>query len=212
MQVADLAAGLNRMLATARRFAQRYGLALKIAAIVLLAAAGLAALHGLLAEVRPHQVIVAFRALGAGQIAASVLLTAASYFMLTLYDVLALRIIGRPLPYRTAALASLASYTLSHNFGFALLTGGSARYRVYRSAGLDAGEIVRVIATASITFWMGVVAMAAVALVAHPMALDLGIFTLSPFAQRCAGATIIAAGLVVARRLRSPVGVNFDGR
>ncbi|OHT20341.1 bifunctional lysylphosphatidylglycerol flippase/synthetase MprF [Edaphosphingomonas haloaromaticamans] len=190
------------MLATARRFAQRYGLALKIAAIVLLAAAGLAALHGLLAEVRPHQVIVAFRALGAGQIAASVLLTAASYFMLTLYDVLALRIIGRPLPYRTAALASLASYTLSHNFGFALLTGGSARYRVYRSAGLDAGEIVRVIATASITFWMGVVAMAAVALVAHPMALDLGIFTLSPFAQRCAGATIIAAGLVLIWKLR----------
>ncbi|WP_163454653.1 YbhN family protein, partial [Escherichia coli] len=73
----------------------------------------------------------AFRAISLWQVAGALALAIASYVMLTLYDVLALRIIGRPLPYRTAALASFTSYTLSHNLGFALLTGGSARYRVY---------------------------------------------------------------------------------
>lgn len=115
-----------------------------------------------------------------------------SYFLLTLYDVLALRIIGKPLPYRTAAFASLTSYTLSHNLGFALLTGGSARYRTYSAAGLDAGDILRVIMIAGITFWSGVAAMAGVALMLHPAPLEFGAVTIDPQLQRFAGGAVLA--------------------
>ena len=126
-----------------------YKTALQVGAVVAVAALAFAALHGLLHEVHWRDVRHAFRAISLWQIAGALALTIGSYVMLTLYDVLALRIIGRPLPYRTAALASFTSYTLSHNLGFALLTGGSARYRVYSAAGLDTADIVKVVATAS---------------------------------------------------------------
>jgi phosphatidylglycerol lysyltransferase len=166
--------------------------------IAVLAVAGVAvlalvALRALVAEVHLRQIHRALDALTAGQIAAALGFTGLSYFLLTLYDVLALRIIGRPLPYRTAALASLTSYTLSHNLGFALLTGGSARYRVYSAAGLDPPDILRVIAVASATFWSGVVIMAATTLLVHPAALRIAGLSIAADIQRAIGAAVIVA-------------------
>lgn len=171
--------------------------ALQVGAVVVIAALAFAALHGLLHEVRWRDVRHAFHAIGGWQIAAALAMTAASYLMLTLYDVLALRIIGRPLPYRTAALASFTSYTLSHNLGFALLTGGSARYRVYSAAGLDTPDIVKVVATASMTFWSGVVVMAGIALSFHLGPLTLGDVTISTTVQHLVGAAILGATFFV---------------
>lgn len=148
--------GLSRWIAAHRR-------GLSILAALLVAALGLTALFKLLHTVRPHEIRHAFDALSAGQIGAALLLTAASYLMLTLYDRFALHVIERRLPWRTYALASFTSYTLSHNLGLALLTGGSARYRIYRSAGLDAGEVGSVIALASLSFWNGVILLAGLA-------------------------------------------------
>jgi len=178
--------------------------ALQVGAVIGIVALAFAALRGLLHEVRWHDVRIAFHAIGAWQIAAALALTAGSYAMLTLYDVLALRIIGRPLPYRTAALASFTSYTLSHNLGFALLTGGSARYRVYHAAGLDTADVVKVIATASITFWSGVVVMAGAALALHGGGLELAGMTISAGVQRGIGIAILAATLGVLALLRGP--------
>jgi len=136
---------------------------LSILAALVVAAIGLSALFGLLHSVRPRAIRHAFDALSAAQVAGALVLTAASYLFLTLYDSFALRVLGRELPWRTAALASFTSYTLSHNLGLALLTGGSARYRVYRAAGLGGGEIGSVIALASLAFWNGVILLAGVA-------------------------------------------------
>lgn len=183
---------------TLLRAAQQHPLAIKGAVSILLAFLGFLALHRLLQDVRPGDVAAAFHALSPLQIGAAILFTATSYFMLTLYDVMALRVIGKPLPYRTAALASFTSYTLSHNFGLALLTGGSARYRLYSAAGLDAGDVVRIIAAAGIAFWAGVTVTAAVALIVHPAPFALGAFTPSPTLQRFIGACVVlAAGAII---------------
>jgi len=136
---------------------------LSIIAALVVAALGFSALFGLLHSVRPHAIRQAFNALSNAQIAGALGLTAASYLLLTLYDSAALHVIGRKLPWRTAALASFTSYTLSHNLGLALLTGGSARYRIYRAAGLGGGEIGSVIALASLAFWNGVILLAGIA-------------------------------------------------
>ena len=56
-------------------------------------------LHGLLADVRAQDVGVAFRALSTWQVALALGLTAISYLLLTIYDVLALAMIGKKLPY-----------------------------------------------------------------------------------------------------------------
>jgi phosphatidylglycerol lysyltransferase len=181
-----------------RHVVERHGVAIRIVGILGVAALGFFALHALLADVHVHDVRAAFHQVGAGQMAAAIGLTAISYFLLTLYDVLALRIIGRPLPYRTAALAALTSYTLSHNFGFALLTGGPARYRIYSAAGLEAADILRVIATASVTFWSGIIVMAAAAVVVHPVPLAFGTWMVPLAAQRAIGiGTLVAMGLSI---------------
>ena len=42
--------------------------------------------------------------------------------------------------------------SFGENLGLALLTGGSARYRIYTAAGLDGPDVARVVAIASGTF------------------------------------------------------------
>ena len=164
---------------------------LSIGAALLVAALGLTALSKLLHSVRPHEIRHAFDALSAGQIGAALLLTAASYLMLTFYDRFALRVIDRKLPWRTYALASFTSYTLSHNLGLALLTGGSARYRIYRAAGLSAGEVGSVIALASLSFWNGVILLAGLAAMASTQILPFFDWGLSLHWLHLAGLVVL---------------------
>ena len=177
--------------------AKRNSTVLALAATVSIAFLGFFALDRLLLEVRPAEVKSAIASLSLWQIAGALAFTVASYLTLTLYDLLALRIIGKPLPWRTAALASFTSYTLSHNLGVALLTGGSARYRVYSAAGLDTGDIARVIATASFTFWSGVLVLASAALAIHPGTVAIGAHVVPIGVQRVTGLVFLTAAAVL---------------
>jgi phosphatidylglycerol lysyltransferase len=134
---------------------------------------GFEAVRAILAEVRLHDVRQALHRIDSGRLVLALALTTASYLALTLYDWFAVRTIGRPLAWRTAALASFTSYTISHNLGLSLLTGGTARLRAYNAAGLDFADVARVTLIASGTFWGGVFAVTAVALLVaqHPLAL-----------------------------------------
>ncbi|EIZ80311.1 hypothetical protein WSK_1104 [Novosphingobium sp. Rr 2-17] len=188
-------------LARLRPFVQRYRRFIAGAVVVLLIALGFKALDELTHQVRYSQVRDALHALNGNQIVLALAFTAASYIALTFYDWFALRVIGRPLPWRTAALASFSSYTLSHNLGLSLLTGGSARYRIYIAAGLDGPDVARVVAIAGAMFWMGVACIAGAAMTIHAGPLDIGgVMTLSQDGARIGGAAILAglAGLVIA--------------
>ena len=126
-----------------------------MALLLLMMGLGLAMVFHLLSEVHGHDLRGAIRAITPGALAGALALTILSYLSLTLYDHMALRIIGKRIAWRTAALASFCSYTLSHNLGLSLLTGGSARMRIYGAAGLGPGDVARVIASASLSFWGG---------------------------------------------------------
>ncbi|WP_166940684.1 bifunctional lysylphosphatidylglycerol flippase/synthetase MprF [Sphingopyxis panaciterrae] len=184
------------MFTNAMTWGGRHRQLLSIGAALLVAMLGLTALSKLLHSVRPHQIRHAFDALSAGQVAAALLLTAASYLMLTLYDRFALRVIGRGLPWRTYALASFTSYTLSHNLGLALLTGGSARYRIYRAAGLSGGEVGSVIALASLSFWNGVILLAGLAAMTSTQILPLFDWGVSLHWLHIAGLVVMTLCLV----------------
>ena len=169
-----------------------------VLALLVVVGAGFVALEQLTREISYAAVRAALRALPAGRVAFALGFTAASYLALTFYDVLALRVVGRPLPWRTAAIASFTSYTLSHNLGLGLVTGGSARYRVYTAAGLDGPDVARVVGIAGATFWAGVAAVAGTALVLHEEVLHEGALTIAgvgvgQVAVRAAGATMVAA-------------------
>ena len=179
---------------------QRHRALLAVAAMLLVMGLGFFALHHLLAQVRIRDFRAAFHAIPAMVVAASVGMTILSYLALTFYDHVALRIIGKRLRWRTAALASFCSYTLSHNLGLSLLTGGSARLRIYGAAGLRPSDIARVIASASLAFWGGVVTMAALLMAVHPVALAWDGVTIGAQLQRGVGIALLAAagGLLAA--------------
>jgi hypothetical protein len=75
---------------------------------------------------------------------------------LTLYDLFALRAIGRTeVPYRIAALAGFTSYSIGHNVGASVFSGGAVRYRIYSAWGLSVVEVTKICFIAGLTFWLG---------------------------------------------------------
>ena len=101
-------------------------------------------------------VIVALRATEWRHIAAAAAFVAGGYFTLTFSDWVALRTIGRTeIPYRIAALAGFTSYSIGHNIGATVFTGGAVRYRIYSTYGLDAVEVAKICFVAGLTFWLG---------------------------------------------------------
>ena len=173
----------------------RYRKALFGGAIGVVLLLGLTALQHLAQMVSMGDARTAFKAIPALNVAVALCLTGVSYLALTFYDVIALNVIGRRQGWRTAALASFTSYTLSHNLGFAALTGGSARYRVYHAAGLDAADVARVVVIAGVTFWLGVLSVLSVALWFSDAPIAVGSLTIPGSAVRLTGFVMFVAVL-----------------
>jgi uncharacterized membrane protein YbhN (UPF0104 family) len=101
----------------------------------------------------------------------SALFVAAGYFTLTFYDLFAVRTIGRKdVPYRIAALAGFTSYSIGHNVGASVFTGGAVRYRIYSAWGLDAIEVAKICFIAGLTFWLGNITVLGFGFAYHPQA------------------------------------------
>jgi uncharacterized membrane protein YbhN (UPF0104 family) len=81
--------------------------------------------------------------------------TVLSYSVLTLYDRLGTTYAGHRVTYRRAAFASFCAYALSHNLGFAAVSGAAVRYRLYAHWGLTPLQIAKVVAFCSLTFGLG---------------------------------------------------------
>jgi phosphatidylglycerol lysyltransferase len=147
---------------------------------------------------------IALAALPPERVALSLGLTVASYALLSGYDRLALASLGQTAPWPVIARASFTSYTLSHNLGFGLLTGGSARLAIYGRAGIAPATVARVVVIASVAFWCGVGLVSALSLLVHAHALRLFGITLSPLAAQVAGAATLALFAAVPFAARSP--------
>jgi hypothetical protein len=104
-------------------------------------------------------------------VAISALFVALGYLTLTVYDFFALRTIGRSdVPYRVAALAGFTSYSVGHNVGASVFTGGAVRYRIYSAWGLDAIEVAKICFIAGLTFWLGNMTVLGFGFAYHPEA------------------------------------------
>ncbi|MCW5889750.1 MAG: bifunctional lysylphosphatidylglycerol flippase/synthetase MprF [bacterium] len=121
-------------------------------------------LHHELRQYHWHEIVAEVRAVPWARFALALAAGAVSYVLLTGYDVLALRWIRRPLPYRRTAFASFVAYVVSHNIGPAFLGASAIRLRLYGAFGLSAADIGAVVVFTSLTFWMGFLPIAGVAL------------------------------------------------
>jgi uncharacterized membrane protein YbhN (UPF0104 family) len=103
-----------------------------------------------------REVAAIAQATDARLIALALALVVMSYASLTLYDLLALRTIGRTdVPYRMAALASFTSYPIAHGIGAVALISPVIRYRVYAGYKLGAIDIANISVLTGLTFWLG---------------------------------------------------------
>lgn len=114
--------------------------------------------HHTWSEVQAH-----LQAIPARSLLLALLLTAASYAGLTLYDGLALRHVGRRLPYPRVALTSFIAFVFSMDLGLSIFGSSAIRYRLLSSFGLSMADVARVITFTTHTFWLGVLGIGGVA-------------------------------------------------
>ncbi len=120
-------------------------------------------------NVSARDVVVSIAALPRQAVLAAVALTAMSYLLLTGYDFLALRYVRRCLHFRDLLFASFTAFALSNNVGFQLLSGGSTRYRIYKSYGFGTNEIGAIIAFCTSAYVLGVVTVGGLLTLIDPL-------------------------------------------
>ena len=96
--------------------------------------------------------------------------TVLSYGVLTFYDRLGTIYAGNKVRYARVAFASFCAYALSHNLGFAAVSGAAVRYRLYAHWGLTPLQIGKVVAFCSLTFALGAFVLGGVILFTEPQA------------------------------------------
>src|SRR5215470_10154121 len=106
-----------------------------------------------------------------GNIALAALCVVCAFCTLTFYDFFALRTIGkRQVPYRIAAMSSFTSYSIGHNIGATVFTGGAIRFRIYSDYGLNAIDVVKICFLSGLTFWLGNLVVLGIGMAYHPSA------------------------------------------
>ena len=114
------------------------------------------------------EVLEAVAAIPVSRLLLAVGFAASSYLCLTGFDWLAVRYVGRPLPWRKCALASFIALSIGHNVGVAALSSGAVRYRFYSRWGLSGEEVVKIVMFCALTVALGLMILGGAALLLSP--------------------------------------------
>jgi glycosyltransferase 2 family protein len=164
---------MHRLLTTLKRgFNERIGWKrLGIAASLLIIAFAITTLVRTLKGVDTGVILVALTEKSSGQIGLAALCVIGAFCTLTFYDFFALRTIGKiHVPYRIAALSSFTSYSIGHNIGATVFTGGAIRFRIYSDYGLNAIDVAKICFISGLTFWLGNTFVLGIGMAMHPWA------------------------------------------
>ena len=114
-------------------------------------------------------ILIALTEIPHTHIALAALCVIGAFCTLTFYDFFALRTIGKKhVPYRIAALSSFTSYTIGHNIGATVFTGGAIRFRIYSEYGLSAIDVAKICFLSGLTFWLGNIFVLGIGMAWHP--------------------------------------------
>ncbi|MFS0753991.1 hypothetical protein ABC383_04765 [Noviherbaspirillum sp. 1P10PC] len=152
-------------------------------------------LQGMLRESSPHAIAAALRLLPPSRLALALGCLLLAYLALTLYDLLSLRWLGRPQPWRRSAPVTATAFALGNVSFNAMVVAGGVRYAGLRPLGLAPSEVARMAVFASLGFWLGYAALGGL------------LFALNPVkpSVRLAGLLLLApaAYLLLSRRPRT---------
>ena len=144
---------------------------LGVAASLLIIAFAITTLVRTLRGVDTGVILTALTDIPPGNIALAALCVLCAFFTLTFYDFFALRTIGKKhVPYRIAALSSFTSYSIGHNIGATVFTGGAIRFRIYSDYGLNAIDVAKICFLSGLTFWLGNTFVLGIGMAWHPAA------------------------------------------
>src|SRR5215469_4295753 len=116
-------------------------------------------------------ILAALTEIPPGNIVLAALCVIGAFCTLTFYDYFALRTIGKKhVPYRIAALSSFTSYSIGHNIGATVFTGGAIRFRIYSDYGLNAIDVAKICFLSGLTFWLGNTFVLGIGMTLHPSA------------------------------------------
>ena len=101
-------------------------------------------LHKEMAHLHIRSVWAHLHAIPRRNIVAALCFTAASYWLLSTYEVLALRYLRKQIAYSRIVFTSFIAYSFGHTLGFAAFTGAAIRFRLYATAGVSAIEVATV--------------------------------------------------------------------
>src|SRR5690349_5309302 len=142
---------------------------LGVAASLLIIALAVRTLVHTLKGVDTGVILTALTEISPGHIALAALCVVCAFCTLTFYDFFALRTIGkRHVPYRIAAMSSFTSYSIGHNIGATVFTGGAIRFRIYSDYGLNAIDVAKICFISGLTFWLGNLVVLGIGMAYHP--------------------------------------------
>src|SRR3954471_5397352 len=144
---------------------------LGVAASVFIIAFAITTLVRTLKGIDTGVILTALTEIPRGNIGLAAICVCFAFCTLTFYDFFALRTIGkRHVPYRIAALSSFTSYSIGHNIGATVFTGGAIRFRIYSDYGLNAIDVAKVCFLSGLTFWLGNLFVLGLGMAWHPSA------------------------------------------
>ncbi len=164
---------MHRLLtALGRGFKKKIGWKrLGIAASLLIIGLAITHLVHTLKGVDTGVILTALTDIAPHRIALAALCVVGAFCTLTFYDFFALRTIGKThIPYRIAAMSSFTSYTIGHNIGATVFTGGAIRFRIYSDYGLTAIDVAKICFLSGLTFWLGNLFVLGCGMAWHPEA------------------------------------------
>jgi len=125
-------------------------------------------LHHELARLHVHSVFEHLHAIPRRNVFAALCFTAGSYWLLSTYDLLALRYLAKIMPYGRVVFTSFIAYSFGHTLGFAAFTGAAIRFRLYSTAGVTAIDVATISAFCSLSIGIGLATLAGVSLFVTP--------------------------------------------
>ncbi|MDE2138846.1 MAG: lysylphosphatidylglycerol synthetase family protein, partial [Gammaproteobacteria bacterium] len=125
-------------------------------------------LHRQLSHLHVRSVFEHLHAIPRRQVLAALGFTAASYWLLSNYDVLALAYLRRTIPYPRILFTSFIAYSFGHTLGFSAFTGAAIRFRLYATAGVSAIDVATISAFCSLSLGIGLATIAGLSLYLSP--------------------------------------------
>ncbi len=153
--------------------------------VLLLAVAGFV-LWRELHKIDPNQVRHAIVLWGPGRAAAAIVLSLFVYVLLAANEQVALRWAGARVPIGIGMRNAFIAFALANTLGFGFLVGGALRANSYRHFEVGLGKVAQVTAYGTITFMLGVLALAG-GLLLHASDMVYAQLHMEPFVGRMTG-------------------------